>query len=233
VFVAAHLADLPPPQWERAVRLWARFLAPARAGTDQTGRSASAMHRGLADAPRTFRVTVLSYKQSFTVGGQATDRNRLGQEVATALAGRFGWQPELTKYDAEVCLHVRQGSVTASLSLSAAALSITHAERAAERTMTMLRPSIAYALVWLGCSQPGDVVLDPCCGGGTIVRVAQVPNAETAPQSLARLGFYDCMNRRSLARGGASVATCRPSPSAAPVRTTAVRAVFSLACMPA
>ena len=37
-----------------------------------------------------------------------------------------------------------QGSVTASLSLTTAALPILHAEPAAERTLTMLRPSIAY-----------------------------------------------------------------------------------------
>jgi hypothetical protein len=112
-FVAAYLVGLPTLQWERALCVWARFAhdawpsaasAPsARARAAQPGPSATPLEepltprpppatsqreRTLAEVPRSFRVTVLSYKQSFTLGGRPTDRNRLAHALASALAER-------------------------------------------------------------------------------------------------------------------------------------------------
>ncbi|MDT3428686.1 23S rRNA G2445 N2-methylase RlmL [Paenibacillus forsythiae] len=67
-------------------------------------------------------------------------------------------------------------------------------------THAALRPSVAHALVWLSNPEATDIVVDPCCGSGTIVseRLAypydQIDGGDLSEEaveaSIENIGFY-------------------------------------------
>lgn len=77
----------------------------------------------------------------------------------------FGWRVDLSNADIEVLLNIVENHVVIGVSLTK--------ESRGKRNIvhfgpTTLKSSIAYCMLKLADIQPGDVVCDPMCGGGSI-----------------------------------------------------------------
>jgi len=90
-------------------------------------------------------------------------------EGAIAVGGRiqdlFNWNVKMKDYDMEVVINCDVDQVYVGVALNNSSLfnrTITHLG------LTSLRPTISAGLVRLAKVLPGDVVLDPMCGGGSI-----------------------------------------------------------------
>ncbi|MBD2871882.1 methyltransferase domain-containing protein [Paenibacillus arenilitoris] len=70
-------------------------------------------------------------------------------------------------HEIEFRLDLQEEEAVFSLRLTDAGFRYRHAQRSF--TQAALRPSVAHALVWLSDPRAEDVVIDPCCGSGTIL----------------------------------------------------------------
>ncbi|KAL1463138.1 hypothetical protein WDU94_014921 [Cyamophila willieti] len=101
--------------------------------------------------------------------------NRVGKHTTTSMEMEraFGgtlndthlWLVDLDEYDIDVSLQVRYNEVYVGLSVTEKSL---HRRNIVEFNITTLKATIGYNLVRLASPTPGDVLLDPMCGGGTI-----------------------------------------------------------------
>lgn len=145
------------PDWSKGLRAWHRlFHWPG--GEDQLLASSPPQEEGVV-VP-TFRCTCYrsgtnhkykSTEAAFTVGGRIQEK--------------FKWTPKMKNYDIEVVLNCDIDQVYIGIAMNNTSL--------VNRTVshlgpTSLRPTICAALVRLARVQPGDVVLDPMCGGASI-----------------------------------------------------------------
>jgi tRNA (guanine6-N2)-methyltransferase len=126
---------------------------------DKAMRTLTTARKG---APGSFRVVA---RMSGEHGFRRVDAQRA---VASAMRKRF---PKLKQRDeeadAEVWLSIVGGDALVALRLSSGEM---RAGRKELRTLpASLKPSIARAMVRLSKPQPEDVVLDPCCGAGTLL----------------------------------------------------------------
>ncbi|KAL9954096.1 hypothetical protein ACROYT_G041590 [Oculina patagonica] len=77
----------------------------------------------------------------------------------------FGWRVDLSHPDIEVLLNIVNNSVVIGIALTKE----TRGKRnIAHFGPTTLKSSIAYSMLSLANIQPGDIVCDPMCGGGSI-----------------------------------------------------------------
>jgi tRNA G10 N-methylase Trm11 len=108
------------------------------------------------------------------------------QQFVTAVADVFvppsnNWKVDLTKYDVEVVLLVREDRLAVGLALcpyqrvgsKSFATGVVPPDIAPPYLSSLsgiihLRPATAHLLLHLACLQPGDVLLDPCVGVGTL-----------------------------------------------------------------
>ncbi|XP_045614444.2 tRNA (guanine(6)-N2)-methyltransferase THUMP3 isoform X1 [Procambarus clarkii] len=77
----------------------------------------------------------------------------------------FGWPVDLSNFELEILLYIDTEFVYTAICLTREPLfrrNITSFGR------TNLRSTICYNMIRLGAPQPGDVVIDPMCGGATI-----------------------------------------------------------------
>lgn len=108
----------------------------------------------------TFRVTCTrgGRKHCFTSPDAAA-------HLGAGLVERYGWKVQMKNADLEVLLAVSGDDVSIGLSLNKESKfkrNITHFGP------TTLRSTIAYGLLRMASIKPGDVVVDPLCGGGSI-----------------------------------------------------------------
>jgi 23S rRNA G2445 N2-methylase RlmL len=92
-----------------------------------------------------------------------------GQALAQGLAGKFpaSWRRAEENAAVEVWLAVHGATAVCGLRLSDR--SMRHRKYKHEHLPASLRPTVAAALVRLAEARPGQVVLDPMCGAGTIL----------------------------------------------------------------
>src|SRR5262245_23882274 len=92
-----------------------------------------------------------------------------GKALAQGLAGIFpaSWKPADENAAVEVWLTIRGRTAVCGLRLSDKTMR--HRPYKVEHQPASLRPTIAAAMVRLAGAGPGDVVLDPMCGAGTIL----------------------------------------------------------------
>jgi 23S rRNA G2445 N2-methylase RlmL len=92
-----------------------------------------------------------------------------GDALAKGLAGVFpaSWKPAGENASVEVWLTIRGATAVCGLRLSDK--SMRHRPYKVEHLPASLRPTIAAAMVRLAGAGPGEVVLDPMCGAGTIL----------------------------------------------------------------
>jgi 23S rRNA G2445 N2-methylase RlmL len=92
-----------------------------------------------------------------------------GKALARGLAGKLpaSWKPAEENAAVEVWLTINGKQAVCGLRLSDATMR--HRTYKAEHLPASLRPTVAAAMVRLAGAAPGDTVLDPLCGGGTIL----------------------------------------------------------------
>ncbi|MGL4553234.1 MAG: TRM11 family SAM-dependent methyltransferase, partial [Gemmataceae bacterium] len=96
-------------------------------------------------------------------------RRDAGRAMARGLAGVFpeSWKPAEEDASIEVWLTIDQGTAVCGLRLSDATMR--HRTYKQEHQPASLRPTVAAAMVWLAKARPGQLVLDPMCGAGTVI----------------------------------------------------------------
>lgn len=85
-----------------------------------------------------------------------------GQGIVDA----YGWRVDLTGFDVEVRVDVRQDTCLVGLRLSPQTLS---QRSRVEHAAASLKSTVAHCMIRLLGWSPGDVFLDPMCGAGTIL----------------------------------------------------------------
>lgn len=114
-------------------------------------------------------------RTTFRVVAQATGRQkdyrRVDAQKATekAILERYNKKWELVDDDAqlEVWLHLIHNKAVLGLRLSDRTMR--HRDYKIENLPASLRPTIAFALVFLSKIEDGDIFMDPMCGAGTIL----------------------------------------------------------------
>lgn len=95
-------------------------------------------------------------------------RTDAGEAMSRGLAGVFpaSWKPAITNASVEIWLTIVEETAVCGMRLSDRTMR--HRPWKTEHRAASLRPSIAAAMVRLAGASPGDIVLDPMCGTGTI-----------------------------------------------------------------
>ncbi|XP_024947265.1 THUMP domain-containing protein 3 isoform X2 [Cephus cinctus] len=91
------------------------------------------------------------------------------QDVARIVGGElqdtFNWIVDLVQYHLQIVCHVKLGEIITSLR-------VTHESKHRRNIQfygpTTLRSTICYSLIRLASPLPGDIIIDPMCGGGSI-----------------------------------------------------------------
>lgn len=139
---------------------WLQDLEDALAATD-LGPALELLRQvaPVPDPPR-FRVTGFRYGKheygSMDVAGWA------GAGIVT----RYGWPVDLKHADLDVRIEVRDDRALIGVRLSPEPL---HHRSRIVHMRASLNPTLAAAMVWLSEPTPGELVLDPMCGAGTIL----------------------------------------------------------------
>lgn len=102
-------------------------------------------------------------------GHHAYLRRDAGKALARGLAGHLpdSWRPADENAAVEVWLSIDGATAVCGVRLSDA--SMRQRSYKLEHRPASLRPTVAAALVRLAAARPGQVVLDPMCGAGTIL----------------------------------------------------------------
>lgn len=136
-------------------------------------------------------------KTTFRVVAQAIHdpkeyrRVDLQEAVEKAILDRYHRRWELVEDDAtlEIWVHLLKDTLVLGLRLSDERMR--HRDYKLAHLPASLRPTVAYAMVWLSDPQPEDVFLDPMCGAGTILieraqygRYQQLYGGDIRPEAL-------------------------------------------------
>jgi 23S rRNA G2445 N2-methylase RlmL len=111
-----------------------------------------------------------SYRLVTQMGGtHGYRRVDAAKALAQGLAGVFpsSWNPAEENASVEVWLTIRGATAVCGLRLSDKTMR--HRAYKVEHQPASLRPTMAAAMVRLAGAAPGDVILDPMCGAGTIL----------------------------------------------------------------
>lgn len=102
-------------------------------------------------------------------GHHAYQRRDARKALARGLVGHFpeSWRPVEENASVEVWLTIHDATAVCGLRLSDAIMR--HRSYKLEHRPASLRPSVAAAMVRLAAVRPGQVVLDPMCGAGTLL----------------------------------------------------------------
>jgi len=148
--------------WTSSLKILAEYfphkaesLAWKRSGNYQVDR---------ADQRRpTFRVTCARADERI---GEASRHNFKSPDAAVqfglGIADVTGWRTDLKDPDIDVLLHIASDDVMFGIQLTQEAL---HRRNVVALGRTPLIGTICYSLAYLANIQPGDVVVDPMCGG--------------------------------------------------------------------
>ena len=145
--VLEHLRVLPGQlQWDHALEAWGIFHCQMaeREGGEQVS----------------FRVTC--NRSGPQLGFTSMDAAR---GFGAGIALHFGWQVNLKNPDVHVVLNMSGRSAAVLLLLTNRSQ---HVRNISHFGPTCLQPTVCYGLLRLAELQPGDIVLDPMCGGGSI-----------------------------------------------------------------
>jgi tRNA (guanine6-N2)-methyltransferase len=124
------------------------------------------IHHAIRPKPKAKPSYRLVTQMSGTHGYRRVDA---GNAMAQGLAGVFppSWKPAEENAAVEVWLIIRGRTAVCGVRLSDKTMR--HRTYKLEHQPASLRPTIAAAMVRLAGAAPGDVVLDPMCGAGTIL----------------------------------------------------------------
>src|SRR5262245_46805241 len=129
------------------------------------------------------------------------------EALARGLVGKLpaGWRHAEENAAVEVWLTIHGATAVCGLRLSDRTMRHRHYKR--EHLPASLRPTIAAAMVRLAGSKPGQLVLDPMCGAGTILAEQLARDAQMGSQRLS------IPERGRIVGGDLDVATLRAARS--------------------
>lgn len=117
-----------------------------------------------ADVPPAERV--LRFRATcFRVGKHCFGSMEVAREFGGELQEKFNWVVDLVNFNVEVILSIHKDSAQVSLALTKKSL---HRRNIAFFGPTTLRSTVCHNLLRLADIKPGDIVLDPMAGGGSI-----------------------------------------------------------------
>jgi len=149
--------------WEKGLRAWA--LAKGFSG-DNWQRLAPS---GEASDSKRPRLSAPTFRATCYRSGEKSQHQFPSTIVASTLGGKvndmFGWPVKMKDYDLEFVINCNPSELYCALTLNHSSLG--------NRTITeyglcTLRPNTAACLARLAALQPGDIVLDPMAGTGSI-----------------------------------------------------------------
>ncbi|XP_038068289.1 THUMP domain-containing protein 3-like isoform X2 [Patiria miniata] len=112
-----------------------------------------------------------NYLPTFRVTGHRVSDSHLfsSREAAGKLGEyliqRYGWPVKMKEFEMEVLVNVNNNDATIGINLTAESM---HKRNIVHFGPTTLRSTLAHCMLRLGEPQPGDVICDPMCGGGSI-----------------------------------------------------------------
>lgn len=116
-----------------------------------------------ADSGRpSFRITCARADERSTSNRHTFTSPEAAKEFGLGLADHTGWRINLHEPDIDVLLHIHNDDVLFGVRLTEEAL---HRRNIVALGRTPLVGTICYSLAHLAKIQPGDVVIDPMCGG--------------------------------------------------------------------
>jgi 23S rRNA G2445 N2-methylase RlmL len=124
------------------------------------------LHHRIRPKPRGRPTYHLVTQMSGTHGYRRIDARKA---LARGLTGRLPASWREVDEDAAVEIWLTIQGATAICGLRLSDWSMRHRTYKSEHIAASLRPTVAAALVWLARFKPGQVVLDPMCGAGTIL----------------------------------------------------------------
>uniref|UniRef100_A0A914W994 UPF0020 domain-containing protein n=1 Tax=Plectus sambesii TaxID=2011161 RepID=A0A914W994_9BILA len=77
----------------------------------------------------------------------------------------FGWPPKMDDFDIEVVLRINNSDISVELALTKKSL---HCRNIVEFGRTTLRSTICHGLLRMAAPRPGETIVDPLCGSGSI-----------------------------------------------------------------
>ena len=126
------------------------------------------------------RIRDFSAEPSFRVTAQRSGEHEFNSQMISAATGsgvveRCGWRVDLTGFDVDVRIDVRQDRAVLGVRLSEETL---HLRSRVMHSRASLNTTVAAAMCRLLDPQPGEVFMDPMCGAGTLLveRYALDPN---------------------------------------------------------
>uniref|UniRef100_A0A1I7XA82 THUMP domain-containing protein n=1 Tax=Heterorhabditis bacteriophora TaxID=37862 RepID=A0A1I7XA82_HETBA len=104
------------------------------------------------------RLRVLEKKHNFSSMDAARS---LGAQVNNI----FGWKPDMKNYDIEIVLNIRDNRVTVMIALNRMSL---FKRNVCAYGPTTMRSTMCFCMISLAKPQPGEIIVDAMCGGGSI-----------------------------------------------------------------
>lgn len=175
----ARLLDLRTIENVYARVLELTDVAPGVAWLDEIERVMAATDLAPAVALRA-RVKPLPSSPTFRVTAERLGTHEYrSQDVAGAagagIIAQTGWRVDLKGFDIEVRVDVREDRALVGVRLSEQAL---HKRSRLVHPRVTLNPTVAAAMVRLSRPQPGELVVDPMVGGGTLLTERHAHNAD-------------------------------------------------------
>ncbi|XP_046597419.1 THUMP domain-containing protein 3 isoform X1 [Neodiprion lecontei] len=109
-------------------------------------------------------------------GSHAFESGQVARVIGGELQDKYFWLVDLTMYHLEVICNLVQNEL-------ATCLRITHESKHRRNIIhfgpTTLRATVCYSLLRLANPKPGDIIIDPMCGGGSIPIEAAIAFPDT------------------------------------------------------
>ncbi|KAF7989663.1 hypothetical protein HCN44_008337 [Aphidius gifuensis] len=110
--------------------------------------------------------SILSYRVTCERNGKHTfDSSKIATIIGGELQDQYHWIVDLTSYQLEILSRVNNSEMILLLRVTNESL---HRRNITYFGPTTLRATVAYNLISLAEPKPGEIIIDPMCGGGSI-----------------------------------------------------------------
>ncbi|XP_054275616.1 tRNA (guanine(6)-N2)-methyltransferase THUMP3-like [Macrosteles quadrilineatus] len=169
-------------EWKDSLKIWKDcvgfngVLYPSKEEQEEGNRTKIAQLEILKSLGVTDRIAITESLNSFSpflryrvtcnrVGTHSFGSMDAAKDFGGRLHDLFNWVIDLTTYNIDVVLNICNNKAYVGLGLTRLSK---HRRNITHFGPTTLRATVCYGLLRLASPQPGDIVIDPLCGGGSI-----------------------------------------------------------------